>query len=212
MEDLEPKDEIEIYNLDPPDGRLRRFLHQAILRLAQKRALQMRISPTFVLLLYVVGLLVMSLVIQTDVSPILKPARQNPSSVSFGSFYFASRGIVDVAVDSKVAYINVDNETISARRASDGAILWQHRAPASTNGYLIADGGQLYFTVLSSSSLGTVEANRASDGLLLWFSQLPPLAGPSPLFEILHYQGLPDDWAPSIEGQTIYFQTSQNTL
>src|SRR5581483_9702265 len=280
MEDLEHKDEIEIVDLDPPDGRLRRFLHRAILRLAQKSAFQMHISPTFALFLCVVGLMVMPLIIQTDVPPISKPARQNPPSVSFNPFFFVGGKVVDVAVDGKVAYINVDNGAISARRASDGAILWQHRAPASTNGYFIADGGQLYFTILSSSSVGIVEANRASDGALLWFSQLPPFAGPSPLLakngvvyvntlvdngtvyalrasdgkvlwhfthrnlspmdgflsvadgivsirtpdfmvhvlrasdgsEIFHYQGLPDDWAPSIEGPTIYFQTSQNTL
>lgn len=289
MEDLEHKDDIEIVDLDPPDGRLRRSLHQAMLRLAQRRALQVRISPTFALLLCIVGLLVMPLIIQADVPPILKPAplalsSGSLSSGSLRSFIIIDGGILDVAVDGKIAYINSNNGSISgaisARRASDGAILWQHSTPASASGSLVADGGQVYFTVLSSSSFGTVEANRASDGALLWFSQLPPFAGPSPLqakdglvyvntavdngtvyalrasdgkvlwhfahrnpspldtflsvadgivsirtpdfmvhvlrasdgSEMLHYQGLADDWVPAIEGQIIYFQTPQNTL
>lgn len=280
MENLEHKNDIEIVDLDPPDGRLRRSFHQAILKLVQKRTFPVRLPPIFAFLLCVVGLLVMPLLIRADVPPISTSARQNPSLASFGSFFFVGRSVVDVAADGKVAYINSNDGTISARRASDGAVLWQHRAPTSTGGPLIVADGQLYFSFLSSSSFGTVEANRASDDGFLWFSQLPPFAGSSPLLaqdgvvyvntladngtvyalrandgkilwhfshknpslmdtflsvadgiaairtpdsvvhvlrasdgsEILHYEGLSDDWAPSIEGRTIYFLTAQHSL
>jgi len=284
MEDLEHKDDIEIVDLDPPEGRLRRSLHQALARLAQKRAFPVRISPGFAFFLCVAGLLVMLLLIQADVPAISTPAPRTLSAGSFRSFLIIDGGVLDVVVDGKVAYISSNNGTLdgalSARRASDGAILWQHSDPASTGGSLVADSGQLYFPIESSSSSGTVEANRASDGALLWFRQLPAFAGPSPLLaqdgivyantladngtvyalrasdgkvlwhfahknpslmdtflsvadgiaavrtpdsvvhvlrasdgsEILHYDGLLDDWAPSIERQTIYFLTQQHSL
>lgn len=180
MDDLEHTSDVEIVDLDPPDEKVRHTLHRIVLRLTQKRAFSVRISPIFALVICIVSMLVMPLMIQADVPSTAKLSQHVPLSTPSRTALIVDRAsVVDMAIDHQVTYINSDDGIISARRSSDGKLLWQHRAPPGVNLDLVAADGKLFSTSISSPR-GAVEAYRANDGVLLWASQLPPF-GPYPL-------------------------------
>jgi outer membrane protein assembly factor BamB len=171
FEHSEPQieDEIEVIDLDTQEsgnkilpGRKLASLFRAVSlsALFRSRLVTFAVLVGLIILVLMVGVNIPSITGQT--APVSTPAASSSQS-----------SIVDVAAVNGIAYIDAPDGTLSARRANDGKILWQHTFVTPTYHLAVATSTALYG--ISYNPAGAfVEALRASDGSVLWNAPVPP--------------------------------------
>lgn len=167
FDDTQTKDEIEVIDLDTQDagrktlwGRKWSLSIPSLAMLFRSRLLIYASLAGFIILLLLVG--INNPLISGQNAPVATPAAS--SSQTAIAYLAAANGIV---------YLDATDGTLSARRASDGKILWQRSFITPTYYPGAATSTALYG--ISYNATGTiVEALRASDGSVLWNAAVPP--------------------------------------
>lgn len=168
--ETQTEDEIEIIDLDTQvagNKILRKLLPllsaDSLPALFRSRLLIYAALAGFIILLLMVGVNIPF--ISGQKAPVATPAASSPQPA-----------LVNVTAANGIAYIDASDGTLSARRASNGKILWQRSFITPTFRAEAATSAALYG--ITYNSMGTVvEALRASDGSILWHAAVPP-AGP----------------------------------
>ncbi len=184
------EEDVEIVDLEPPHQRSSQALHQLFLKLPHVRAF---LANTPFTMISLVGLLLLSLILVSSSSTVSGQRGRPPTSVLPMDQVLQ---VLDISIANGITYINNGDGTISARRAQNGNLLWQHRFTSGTYSTIEATKTILY-RVISTGTGGVIEARQVQDGTLLWTRQMPP-PGPSPLLvkdQVLYFD---------VQGGTVY--------
>lgn len=96
--------------------------------------------------------------------------------VTPAGFSSSQTAVASIAGANGIVYIDATDGTLSARRGSDGKLLWR-RSFITPAYYPGAASSTALYGITANANGAVVEALRASDGSVLWATSLPP-AGP----------------------------------
>ncbi len=170
--EIPAEDDIEVIDLNTEDsgnnknrwGRKWPLSTASLTALFRSRLLIYASLAGFVILLLLVGINVPFLSRQN--APLMTPAAPSSSQTAVAS----------IAGANGIVYIDATDGTLSARRGSDGKLLWQ-RSFITPAYYLGAASSTALYGITANANGTVVEALRASDGSVLWATSVPP-AGP----------------------------------
>jgi outer membrane protein assembly factor BamB len=170
--EIPAEDDIEVIDLNTEDsgnnknrwGRKWPLSTASLTALFRSRLLIYASLAGFVILLLLAGINVPFLSKQN--APLMTPAAPSSSQTAVAS----------IAGANGIVYIDATDGTLSARRGSDGKLLWQ-RSFITPAYYLGAASSTALYGITANANGTVVEALRASDGSVLWATSVPP-AGP----------------------------------